>query len=554
MKRLNMPFFLLFVLSIQSIAQNRFVPDSPYKLSGNKITLQQIEEKLKASAGRTWSTQDIKTLENEILENNRNIITQLKKKDEEINFLVELSKKINSLHFLSKSIEASNGFVLGIEAQQKTYETGKSLSVIQYNEIDSLKELVRNKTKEITISANKLAGEKTAIIQDKIKDDERTYLSIKNELNGFLQKNSVSTNGKADQDLVNDANKLISEQLRNLNLDKMKIKSDEFIAVFNIPVSVQGEVNENIAKKTIEINNILESQFAKVDGFFAVDNNFNEIKFKEAGRAASDTWLYLSPSVNDREYLHLVQKLKMDDYLVKTKKVRNNFNENIEGVLIEMVYVEGGEYLMGSPQSDSESQADERPVHTVNVADFYIGRYEVTQEVWSAVMGANPSINKGCVKCPVENISLNDAQQFINQLNQKTGKNYRLPSEAEWEYAARGGQKSMGYLYAGGNNVKKVANYECKAPTKVGKKDPNELGLYDMSGNVWEWVLDRWHDDYTNAPADGSAWTEGDSKLWVNRGGSCGYHERYQRIGNRNDDHPDKGRDVVGIRLVLSAD
>lgn len=168
-------------------------------------------------------------------------------------------------------------------------------------------------------------------------------------------------------------------------------------------------------------------------------------------------------------------------------------------------------------------------------------------------MGENPSFYHGCDNCPVENISKTDVELFLKKLNERTGRNYRLPSEAEWEYAARGGNQSQGYIYAGSNDIKKVANYDQNCsdkPKKVGGKHPNELGLYDMSGNVWEWVQDVWHDNYEGAPTDGSAWVDDNSNVGVNRGGSCSYHERYHRVGNRNDDHPSRGRKVVGFRLV----
>ncbi len=200
------------------------------------------------------------------------------------------------------------------------------------------------------------------------------------------------------------------------------------------------------------------------------------------------------------------------------------------GLEPEMIFVPGGTFKMGSDDYDSE-----KPIHDVTVQDFYIGKYPVTQAEWRAVMGSDPPELKfkGCDQCPVERVSWNEVQNFIKTLNQKTGKNYRLPSEAEWEYAARGGAKSLplgegkggaGYKYAGSDNLDEVGWYGENSDGKthpVGEKKPNELSIYDMSGNVWEWCEDVWHDNYKGAPQDGSAWLSGgDQARRVVRGGS----------------------------------
>ncbi len=164
-----------------------------------------------------------------------------------------------------------------------------------------------------------------------------------------------------------------------------------------------------------------------------------------------------------------------------------------------MVFVKGGTFLMGSDEYD-----ESKPIHKVTLSDFYIGKYEVTQKEWENVMGSNPSSFKGANR-PVENVSWNDVQEFIKKLNAKTGENYRLPTEAEWEYAARGGNKSRGYEYSGSNSIDEVAWYNGNSNSEtheVGQKQPNELGIYDMSGNVWEWCSD-WYDEnyYKNSPS-----------------------------------------------------
>jgi formylglycine-generating enzyme required for sulfatase activity len=215
----------------------------------------------------------------------------------------------------------------------------------------------------------------------------------------------------------------------------------------------------------------------------------------------------------------------------------------------EMVFVEGGSFMMGSEEYD-----DEKPIHKVTLNSFYIGKYPVTQKQWVEIMGNNPSHFKGNDNHPVEVVSWNDTQEFIKKLNQKTGQNYRLPSEAEWECAARGGQKSKGYKYTGSNDIEEVAwcweNSNLKTHP-VGQKKSNELGIYDMSGNIWEWCEDSWHDNYKNAPNNNSAWVDEKYNYRVLRGGSCYCPSQYCRAANRNINAPANRYSNYGFRLVL---
>ncbi len=186
---------------------------------------------------------------------------------------------------------------------------------------------------------------------------------------------------------------------------------------------------------------------------------------------------------------------------------------------IEMVPVPEGSFLMGSPKNEEWHSDDEGPQHRVTVPSFYIGKYEVTQAQWRAVMGANPSRFKGD-NLPVERVSWDDAKEFCRRLSQMTGEEYRLPTEAEWEYACRarttgpvaGDLDAMGWIGSNSNS----------RTHPVGRKQPNAFGLYDMHGNVREWCEDDWHDSYENAPSDGSAWVEKPSRglYRVFRGGS----------------------------------
>jgi len=199
-----------------------------------------------------------------------------------------------------------------------------------------------------------------------------------------------------------------------------------------------------------------------------------------------------------------------------------------------MVRVPAREFMMGSPLSEAGRWSDEGPQHRVTVRSFSIGRTEVTQAQWRAVMGSNPSYFTACGDdCPVEQVSWDETQQFVARLSSQTGHAYRLPSEAEWEYACRAGSQQQ---YCGSDNVEDVAWFISNSRTTthaVALKRPNAWGLYDMSGNVWEWTRDCWNENYYGAPTDGSAWTQGDCSRRVVRGGSWVDSPRSLRSASR---------------------
>lgn len=221
----------------------------------------------------------------------------------------------------------------------------------------------------------------------------------------------------------------------------------------------------------------------------------------------------------------------------------------IDGVSFTMKLVEGGTFQMGS--NDCYAESDEKPVHDVTLSSYYIGETEVTQALWKAVMGNNPSYFKGD-NLPVEQVSWNDCQEFIRKLNQKTGKSFRLPTEAEWEYAARGGKKSKGYKYAGSDNEDSVAWYydnSNKQTHQVKGKLPNELGIFDMCGNIWEWCID-WYGKYDGGSQINPIGSPSGSRR-VLRGGGWHFDNNSCRALNRSYDFPNEKNYGIGFRLCL---
>ena len=224
-----------------------------------------------------------------------------------------------------------------------------------------------------------------------------------------------------------------------------------------------------------------------------------------------------------------------------------------KGISIEMVRVEAGTFTMGATPEMEYPWNDEKPTHQVILTnDYYIGKYEVTQALWQAVMGSNPSNFKGD-NLPVENVSWNDCQEFLSKLNSITGKTFRLPTETEWEYAARCGMKSKGCQYSGSKNISDVAWYTDNSGSKthsVGSKQANELGIYDMSGNVWEWCQDRYGRYDSSSQVNPTGAISGSDR--VIRGGCWYCTARSCRSSCRSYNAPDDRNDNLGLRLVLS--
>jgi formylglycine-generating enzyme required for sulfatase activity len=255
----------------------------------------------------------------------------------------------------------------------------------------------------------------------------------------------------------------------------------------------------------------------------------------------------------------------------KTGKIVNQENHQAKyfkedlgnNITLEMVQIPGGSFMMGSLESEKGRTQDESPQHQVNVPGFSMGKFVVTQEQYQQIMGKNPSYftQKGA-KRPVEEVSWNNAVEFCQKLSQKTGREYRLPSEAEWEYACRAGTTTP--FHFGETITTELANYKgtsiyasepkgkhLQRTTDLGSFPPNAFGLYDMHGNVWEWCQDDWHNNYSNAPKDGSGWTSQSGNTKVLRGGSWGNIPVYCRSAYRTYNALAYHYFNIGFRVVV---
>ena len=232
----------------------------------------------------------------------------------------------------------------------------------------------------------------------------------------------------------------------------------------------------------------------------------------------------------------------------------DNKTFTVKGVTFTMVAVEGGTFTMGATsEQGSDAYDSEKPAHQVTLSSYYIGQTEVTQALWKAVMGKNPSDHKGDNK-PVEEVSWKDCQKFFKKLNKLTGKRFRLPTEAEWEYACRGGKKSRGYKYSGSNTIGDVAWYKDNSSSEthpVGTKSPNELGIYDMTGNVWEWCQD-WYGSYSSSSQTNPTGATSGSYRVLRGGGWLDYIASIFRSSSRGRYGPGSHDNSHGLRLALS--
>jgi formylglycine-generating enzyme required for sulfatase activity len=347
------------------------------------------------------------------------------------------------------------------------------------------------------------------------------------------------------------------------NLQITLSKETNTISTSTNDVATQHIVSNQIVKfsgKVVDINGqpvigaVVEETGTKNISVTDIDGNFI-IKAKSSSITVTVTFLGCVP-----KQVKLTEGTKEEITLIEEtyKKQPSSSASSItipvkDGISIEMVKVEGGTFMMGATPEMEIPDDDEKPVHQVTLTnDYYIGKYEVTQALWQTVMESNPSSFKGN-NLPVEQVSWNDCQEFIGKLNSITGRKFRLPTEAEWEYAARGGKKSRGYQYSGSSKISDVAWYNGNSGSKthlVGTKQANELGLYDMCGNVLEWCQ-NWYGSYVSSSQTNPTGAVSGSYRVI-RGGSWYSSARFCRSSCRDSGTPGIRNSRLGLRLVLS--
>ncbi len=344
------------------------------------------------------------------------------------------------------------------------------------------------------------------------------------------------------------------------------IPSLESLSTYHLVLTLSKGVNQNDQVGQLEVNYLPYDSEVWIDGekkgmspntFNNMDVGNHSVEIRKEGYQSMSA----SVMITAGQSTFLGGSLLDDDDTNNTISSPQIEVFTLKGLSFKMIHVEGGTFMMGATsEQESEARDNEKPAHQVTLSSYSIGETEVTQELWEAVMGNNPSYFKG-IKKPVENIGWNDCQEFIQKLNQLTGRNFRLPTEAEWEYAARGGIKGKGYKYSGSKHIKSVAwnkdndgdkgsSSSFKGARDVKTKKANELGLYDMSGNLYEWCHD-WFGIYVGSPQTNPSGPVSGSYR-VLRGGCYATDAMTCRISSRFNAPPSVKASNIGFRLVLS--
>jgi formylglycine-generating enzyme required for sulfatase activity len=411
-----------------------------------------------------------------------------------------------------------------------------NLVVIQQEAID----------KEIR-EKQKLLGEKEFIcpVCDKANEVEAQYCQRCGYILNYFtprsfeeeRRNLLRRNWKTNLQVNTYRSQFVNIKKELENIDKELKLGDSLLKSKNIEIQNISQQLEIEKKQNSEERVFWESEIQKCQSEYVALKS----KYEEEAKASAEMKKIIE-EIEKKEREEEAKRLAAEE---ENKKTVREFNVN--GVSFKMIRVEGGTFQMGATSEQrNDADDDESPVHIVTLNDYRIGETEVTQELWKAVMGNNPSKYKGS-KNPVENVSWLNCHSFIEKLNSLTGENFRLPAEAEWEFAARGGNKSQHYKYSGSNLIDEVAWFFDNSNGKshpVGTKKPNELGLFDMSGNVWEWCEDLFR-TYNHSDD-----IERDSRR-VLRGGVWNSKAKYCRVSTRNYRHAVFYNFIVGFRLAL---
>ena len=360
----------------------------------------------------------------------------------------------------------------------------------------------------------------------------------------------------AEQKLA-EAQKVADEKRRQEELERQRRQQEEEKKRLARIVEVESEIaaleSQRTERKKAVLQKEQELKLAQVDleECEAKIKKFEDKlqKLREPNKKVAEE--KAKQRAEEKELADAAKQLAEKKRLEEATQALKTFT--VGGVSFNMIRVEGGRFLMGAPENESDAHDNEKPQHWVNLSDYYMGETVVTQALWKAVMGTNPSYPsfKGD-NHPVTQVSWADCQKFIKKLNEKAGQKFRLPTEAEWEYAARGGNKSKGYKYAGSNYVEDVAWFAYNSGSKthpVKGKKPNELGLFDMSGNVWEWCQDWWGSYSNSEQTNPKGLLSGSSRVdrgggWSDTSGSC-------RVSYRDCTAPAYTSRSLGFRLAL---
>ena len=541
----------------------------------------------------------------------RNTWLGLRKKEEPLNFeetfqeLERLVKDYNQLiRFLTDHKDEYRRFFQSLTEEikeavavkcQKLAETERKRQSLE-NSIGSadLRDTLRLQKQQIFRTvilvgrASLLMLKKIDLISEsiqKLAEDQDTqkqvFSKMIGELNGYKQVYQLQLElDSLEQEAIEMAKVAI-------NLEQyLKPIIGQFQGLIDQVATIDGELSRSVSEVESLVQNILSSEsavsFRKNENLSASLLNFLVTSEEKRGRLAialeraeQEGWQWTQVEIPDEEIELETAIQRINNHVIErvgnfTTSVvghspipQTSFTENLpNGITLEMVNLPAGEFLMGSPDSDPDARDNEKPQHQVKVNSFAIGKYPVTQAQYEAVMGNNPSLFQNNPQNPVEKVSWNDAQAFCQKLSQITGKTYRLPTEAEWEYACRAGTTTRYYFGDDANQLGDYAWYDGNSQQTthpVGQKKPNAWGLYDMSGNVWEWCEDNSHDNYIGAPTDGSAWitnnNDNDYDYRILRGGSWfgnpdGCRSACRSNHYRRDD--DYG-DFFGFRVVCGA-